>query len=574
MLKVRSALPICGSAPRVIFGAPMLRRLHIRNYLLMEELDLSLKEGLTIITGETGSGKSIIIGALALVMGDRADAGVLRDPLKRCVIELEVDLDELKLEEWFDRNELPFERYTLLRRQLEPNGRSRAFINDTPVKLDQLRELGSKLVHVHSQHHTLLLNDPRFQLGLIDHAAGMAADAVNYRKRYEKWRELQRELNDLKEQSAKAQAELDLVQFQLGELETADLKADEQERIEQELLRADNSEELLQALRSLSEGIEGEQGATSIVDRLRSAIAKAARIDTGVADLLKRLESVKIELKDIAGEADDLAGKVEIDPAEAERLRERLDLMLKLQQKNRVKTNAELLALQEQLQQRASAIGAMDERIPQLEGEEAAQAKEIHALATTLSKARAKAAKELAKKVEKILHELGMEHAILQFDHQVEEAPSPNGFDRIKAMFSANKDRKPSGLDKVASGGELSRVMLALISLAADSQDLPTVIFDEIDTGVSGEVADRVGGLMARMGADRQIIAITHLPQIASKAANHLLVTKGTAGDTVQSRITELSKKQRIEAIAQMLSGRELTKAALENAKVLLKSDN
>ena len=552
----------------------MLRRLHIRNYLLMEELDLSLKEGLTIITGETGSGKSIIIGALALVMGDRADAGVLRDPLKRCVIELEVDLYDLQLDDWFDRNELPFERYTLLRRQLEPNGRSRAFINDTPVKLEQLRELGSKLVHVHSQHHTLLLNDPRFQLGLIDHVAGKPEDAQIYRKRYEKWRELQRELNDLKEQSAKAQAELDLVQFQLGELENADLKADEQERIEQELLRADNSEDLLQALRSLSEGIESEHGATSIIDRLRSAIAKAARIDAGVADLLKRLESVRIELKDIAGEADDLAGKVEIDPAEAERLRERLDLMLKLQQKHRVKTNAELLALQEQLQQRASAIGAMDERIPQLEEEESAQAKEIHTLAAALSKARAKAAKDLANKVEKILHELGMEHAVLQFDRQIDDAPGPNGFDRIKAMFSANRDRKPSSLDKVASGGELSRVMLALISLAADSQDLPTVIFDEIDTGVSGEVADRVGGLMSRMGADRQIIAITHLPQIASKAAHHLLVTKGTLGDTVQSRITELGKKQRIEAIAQMLSGRELTKAALENAKVLLKSDN
>lgn len=550
----------------------MLRRLHISNYLLMEELDLSLNEGLTIITGETGSGKSIIIGALALVMGERADAGVLRDPLKRCVIELEVDLDGIAMEEWFDLNELPFERYTLLRRQLEPNGRSRSFINDTPVRLEQLRELGGKLVHVHSQHHTLLLNDPRFQLGLIDHSAGKAADVINYRKLYESWRSIQKELFDLKEESARSMAELDLVRFQLNELELADLKADEQATIEQDLTRAENAEELLQALRTISEGIDAERGAATVVGQLKAAIARAARMDSGVAELQRRLESVQIELKDIGSEAEELSSKVDIDPAAAERMKERLDLMIRLQQKHRVKSNEELLALQQQLSARAEAIGSLDERIPQLEVEEEKARQKVIARAAELSKARAKAAKSLAGSVQKILHELGMEHAVLQFEHQLSEEPGPDGIDLIKALFSANKDRKPSGLDKVASGGELSRVMLALISLAADSQDLPTVIFDEIDTGVSGEVADRVGALMSRMSRDRQILAITHLPQIASKAAHHLLVTKSTVKGTVHSKITALDQQQRIEAIAQMLSGRELTKAALENAKVLLEA--
>ncbi|MDQ3100272.1 MAG: DNA repair protein RecN [Bacteroidota bacterium] len=548
----------------------MLRKLHITNYLLMEELDLPLHEGLSILTGETGSGKSIVIGALALAMGERADVAVLRDPLKRCVIELEADLEELSMQSWFDRNELPFERYTLIRRQLEPNGRSRAFINDTPVKLEQLRELGAQLVHIHSQHHTLLLNDPIFQLGMIDHSAGEAKNAANYAAQYRSWRASLKELEDLRSESARSAAELDFLRFQLNELEEASLKADEQQVIEQELSRAENAGEIMQALTSVSEGMADQRGALGLISQLHRSLVKTARIDQGIEALLNRLASVQIELKDIAAEAEELAAKVEIDPAQAERLRERLDLILRLQQKHRVKSNEELLLLQEDLAQRVAVIGSMDEKIPHLEKQEAELKKNIIDQAKALSKARSKSAGVLSDQVEKILHRLGMEHAVFNFDHRVLEEPGTYGMDSIKAMFSANKDRSPSPLDKVASGGELSRVMLALISLSAASRSLPTVIFDEIDTGVSGEVADKVGTLMARMGKDRQILAITHLPQIASKAGHHMLVTKETKEGTVRSKITLLDHAQRVEAIAQMLSGRKLTKAALENAKVLL----
>lgn len=552
----------------------MLCRIHISNYLLMEELDLPLHKGLSIITGETGSGKSIIIGALALAMGERADIGVLRDPTKRCIIELEAELGSLSLQSWFDRNELPFERYTLIRRQLEPNGRSRAFINDTPVKLEQLRELGARLVHVHSQHHTLLLNDPKFQLGMVDHGAGETGNAAEYVSRYKNLRAIQKELEELRSASARSAAELDLLRFQLNELEEAALKPDEQQQIEQELSRAENAGEILQALNSVAEGIGSDRGALDQITLLHRSLVKTARIDPAIDALLNRLGSVQIELKDISAEAEDLATKVEIDPTQAERLRERVDLLLRLQQKHRVKSDRELLALQEEFSSRISTIGAMDERIPQLEKEEEKLKADVIARARVLSIARGKAAGILSDQVEKILHQLGMEHAVFKFDHRTWEEPGALGVDQIKAMFSANLDRAPSPLDKVASGGELSRVMLAMISLAAASQGLPTVIFDEIDTGVSGEVADKVGSLMARMSKDRQILAITHLPQIASKAGTHMLVTKETKGETVRSRITPLDHAQRVEAIAQMLSGRKLTKAALENAKVLLKADS
>jgi DNA repair protein RecN (Recombination protein N) len=308
----------------------------------------------------------------------------------------------------------------------------------------------------------------------------------------------------------------------------------------------------------------------SIVTRSKQLLAKPARIDADVDQLLKRLGSVLIELKDIGSEAGALAARVEVSPAEMERMQERMDKILRLQQKHRVKSNEELLALQNDLQARVAAMVSMDERIPGLEKEENAMREEVRSRAEELSRARTKASRELAGKVERILHELGMEHAVFQFDHKKAGEPGPMGVDLVRALFTANKERAPQPLDKVASGGELSRVMLALISLAADSQDLPTVIFDEIDTGVSGEVADRVGSMMARMSAGRQVLAITHLPQIASKAAHHLLVTKETDGDSLHSRMTMLDSKQRVEAIAQMLSGRKLTKAALENARVLL----
>ena len=556
----------------------MLRRLHIRNYLLIEELDLSLSKGLTIITGETGSGKSILIGALGLAMGERAETGAHRDPSKRCIIELEVEIGGLDLKGWFEKNELPYDKNTIIRRQLEPvkdpdggSARSRAFVNDTPVKLDQLRDLGERLVHIHSQHHTLLLNDPRFQLGLIDNVAEQAGEVAAFTNEYTEWRSLVKELEEVKEQEFKARSQLDLFSFQLNELDEASLVEGELERIEHELARAENASELINALSAVDDGVNAERGALSILTKLRQTLAKPSRIDPEVNALLDRISSVAIELQDIAATADDLATHVSMDPEQAVLLKERVDRIQNLLQKHRVKSVEELITLREDLRTRTAAIGTLADRIADLTLQEKQEHQALLVHAKALSAVRAAAMSPLAKRVATQLRDLGMPNTKFIFEHSTTELPGPQGVDQIRALFSANADRDPAPLDKVASGGELSRVMLALISLAADSQDLPTVIFDEIDTGVSGEVADLVGTLMARMGKQRQVLAITHLPQIASKAQNHLLVTKATIADAVLTRISPLTMEQRVEAIAQMLSGRKLTKAALENARVLLK---
>lgn len=553
----------------------MLRRLYIRNYLLIDEAELALEDGLTIITGETGSGKSILLGALALAMGERAEAGALRDPAQRCVIEIEADVSRLGMQGWFEANGILYEPTVILRRQLDPAiagrpGRSRAFVNDTPVRVEQLRELGARLVHVHSQHHALLLNDPRFRLGLLDHLAGQRDRAAAYTGHYHRWAALRRELDHRREEEARSRAEQDFIVFQLNELEAAAVQPDEQERLEQELARAEHAGDLMRALEAASEGLSGERGVGHLLSAVRQELARVSRHDPAVAALLARLESAAIELKDIAGEAENMAAHVSMDPAEAERLRDRLDTILRLQQKHRVRSNAELLALQEELSARAAAIGSLGDRIATLQAQEAEAHAGVVRLARELSLARKAAIAPLGDRVEAMLAELGMPKAVFRVEHAMLEAPGPNGVDAVRLLFSANADRAPAPLDKVASGGELGRVMLALIALAADSQDLPTVIFDEIDTGVSGEVADRVGGLMARMAGQRQVLAITHLPQIAGRAAHHLLVTKTDAQETVRTHISPLTMEQRVEAIARMLSGRKLTEAALENARALL----
>ncbi len=547
----------------------MLRRLSIANYLLIDSLDLDLSKGLTIITGETGSGKSLVIGALGLAMGERADASAVRDRERKCVIELEVDTKGLGLDDWFAAAEVEAERYSILRRQLDVGGRSRAFVNDTPVRTEQLRELGERLVHVHSQHHTLLLNGPRFQLGLVDHIAGHTAAVEAYGSTYADWRSKQHELEVLQRDEARILHAADFARFQYEELQAAALRSDEQAELEQELNRAENAEELIGALQSVEVAVTDGTGAGAVLARLRQALARPARLDATVAELLTRLNSVHIELKDIADEAARTATGISIDPEKAMRLRERLDLIQRLQQKHRVATVAELLELQVQFAKDLEGAASTGERITTLSREVGKLGEQVQQGAKDLSRTRTGAVKPLANKVEALLHELGMPHAVFQFEHLTGE-PGPHGIDTIRARFTANKDRAPAPLEKVASGGELSRVMLALISLAADSKDLPTVVFDEIDTGVSGEVADRVGSLMARMARDRQVLAITHLPQIASKADTHLVVSKGEIGERVATSIKAVVAEERIQALAHMLSGRTVTSAALENARELL----
>lgn len=549
----------------------MLRRLHVCNYLLIDLLDLELGRGLSIITGETGSGKSILIGALGLAMGERADAGMLRDPGRRCVIELELDLGGQGLREWFELHELPYEAHTLLRRQLEPGGRSRAFINDTPVRLEQLRELGARLMHVHSQHHTLLLNDPTFQLGLVDHVAGLKEKVDQYRHEHRAWHAVEQELSRLKEEEAKARTEADFIAFQLNELDEAALRQGEQADLEVEVARADHAEELVQALQQVDEGVSGERGLLALVARLKQPLLRAGRFDPGVQQLAERLESLHIELKDIGNEASDRATSAVLDPQEAARKRDRLDLMIRLQQKHRVDSLDALLALQEDLRTRSRYTDSLSGRIAELSKQAGTLHAELLLRGGAISKARTKAIGALVGKVEALLHELGMPHAVFRIEQYSTDSPGTNGLDSVRAMFSANKDRVLAPLDKAASGGELSRVMLALISLSAASQGLPTVVFDEIDTGVSGEVADRVGDLLASMGRDRQVLAITHLPQIAGKGDHHLLVAKSLEADVVRTTIEPLEHERRVAVIAGMLSGRKTTKAAMQHARELMK---
>lgn len=549
----------------------MLRRLSIRNYLLIEQLELALGPGLTVITGETGSGKSIVIGALGLALGERAEGNLLRDPAVRCVIELEVQAASPWVEDWCQRSHVPTESPMILRRQLEPGGRSRAFVNDTPVRLEQLRELGERLVHVHSQHHALLLNAPAFQLGLLDHASGQGDAVKHYGQRFQDWRQAKQQLEDTREQEAKAQSERDYLQFQFDELVAARLRTDEQQDLERDLARADHAEELLLALRAMEEGVAGERAVHAQLAHIRQQAAKAARLDPQVHALVERLQSAAIELKDIAEEAAHLAAEVTIDPQEADRLRERADLLSRLQHKHRVEDVAGLIALQEELGQRIARIGSLSDEVLLLQAQEAQLRTEVLALAEGISAQRAQAAGPLAKEVTALLQELGMPHARFTF-RQERTAPTATGVDGIRALFSANKDREPELLDRVASGGELSRVMLSLISLAAASKELPTVIFDEIDTGVSGEAAHRIGTLLGRMAAQRQVLAISHLPQIASKADVHLLVTKDHDAEQVESIIRPLNAKERVGALARMLSGDKTTKAALDNARELLRN--
>jgi DNA repair protein RecN (Recombination protein N) len=548
----------------------MLTRIAIRNYLLIDALELEWQPGMTAITGETGSGKSILIGALELAMGGRADSGLQRDAAERCIIELELDVSALGLRDWFDAQELPYEDRTLVRRQLDPGGRSRAFVNDTPVKLEQVRDLGARLIHVHSQHQTQLLNDARFQLGLVDQSAGHAAEVEALTNGYRAWMARRRELSALEEEERRSRSEGDFLRFQHEELVNAGLQADEQERIEAELRRAEHAGELAAAWAAVSEGAAGDEGAWGVLNRLRSAVGKAARLDAGLDAIAERLKSCAIELKDIGEEAERAAASVEMDPARADRLRERLDLLMRLQHKHRAGSVQELLDIQRDLGARAERIGSLEGQIAAVRQAVEQAESQWMTQARAISRARTKAVKPLANKAEALLHELGMPYAVFQFDHKAVE-PGPHGIDQVRALFSANKDRAPAPLDKVASGGELSRVMLALISLSADSRGLPIVVFDEIDTGVSGEVADRVGTLLAEMGDKRQVVAITHLPQIASKAATHLLVSKDASGERVRTRIAALAPDERVEAIARMLSGRSTTEAAFRNARELLR---
>ncbi|PTQ98021.1 DNA replication and repair protein RecN [Mucilaginibacter yixingensis] len=556
----------------------MLQQLTINNYALIDNLQIGFDAGLNILTGETGAGKSIILGALSLILGQRAESRYFFNQQKKCVIEGQFKIDGFHLKSFFEDNDLDYEAETVLRREISADGKSRAFVNDTPVNLTTLKALGEKLIEIHSQHATLEINSPQFQLLVVDAVAGHAIELSAYQTKYKAWRKLNAELKQLIEESDKAKADLDYFQFQFDELDAAALAADEQEQLEQELYTLNNADEIKRSLLSANYLLqEGEAAALLQLREAGQQLSALEKFNPQIADLHQRLNSTVIELKDISAEIDHLEQQTHTDPARAEEVNTRLSLIYNLQKKHRVSTNTELLQIQQDLSDKIQNALFSDEAIEKLQKQIAAEQAELLQMATGLSNRRQQAIPAIEKQVLEALAEMGMGNSAMKIELATASAhnsPSgglgENGLDQVRFLFTANKGHALAEMSKVASGGELSRLMLSIKSLIARYTALPTIIFDEIDTGVSGEVAHKVGQIMEQLSQNMQVISITHLPQIASKGNSHYFVYKDHQADVTYTRLRRLDDGERITEIAKMLSGDKPGESALQNARELL----
>lgn len=555
----------------------MLKHLAIQNYALIDSLSITFDDGFSVITGETGAGKSILLGALGFVLGDRSDSSIMLDESKKCFVEATFIVDNERFKTFFEENDLDFDEELILRRELSPTKKSRAFINDTPVTAQQLKELGNQLVDIHSQHDSLLLTNTDFQLGIVDNAADNNQLLSDYQTVYHRFVALRNELKVLREMAQKNVAENDFLAFQLEELVKADLQDGEYEEVSQRLELLENAEEvktlLAQSLNTLSESefsvLDQLNDLKSNVDRLRRYIPQAEQY-------LDRIESAKIELKDIAQDLDNMQDSTQFDAASLNEIQERFDLIQHLMMKHHVQDYAELLKIREDLQQKVGAFANIDEEIAKKEQELKSCEKELTKLADNLSVKRKKVKASFEKAVTEIIRQLKMPHGVFEIEISEFLNSSENanftitGKDRVRFLFSANKGIAPDDMSRVASGGELSRLMLAIKAVAAESSYIPTLIFDEIDTGVSGEVASKLGDIMQKMGENLQIVSITHLPQIASKAKNHFFVYKDESAQKTRSCIRLLSHDERVVEIAKMLSNDKITPEAIKAAEVIL----
>jgi len=556
----------------------MLQNLSISNYALIDNLEISFDSGLNILTGETGAGKSIILGALSLILGQRAEGRYFFNQQKKCVIEGSFKIGAFHLKQFFEDNDLDYEAETVLRREISADGKSRAFVNDTPVNLPALKALGEKLIDNHSQHATLEINDPEFQLLVVDAVAKHDGLLNDYRAKFRSYKKSTAKLQQLIDESDKAKADLDYYQFQFDELEKATLSADEQESLEQELYTLNNAGEIKRNL--LGAFYLMEDGETSAIIQLREAghqLTSLEKFNPLIAELYQRLNSAIIELKDIATEIEIIEQRTHTNEARAEEINTRLSLIYNLQKKHRLNSNADLLQLQNDLSGKIQQAVFGDEAIEKLRKQLDTDRKELESLANELSANRKKTIPTIEKHVLESLAEMGMTNAALKIElHSPTGHNSPlgglgdNGVDSVRFLFNANKGHALAEMSKVASGGELSRLMLSIKSLIAQNTALPTIIFDEIDTGVSGEVANKVGQIMQRLADNLQVITITHLPQIASKGQSHYFVYKDDEGATTYTRIKQLDKQERVLEIAKMLSGDNPGESALQNARELL----
>jgi DNA repair protein RecN (Recombination protein N) len=553
----------------------MLHQLNIHNYALIDNLEINFDAGLNIITGETGAGKSIILGALSLILGQRAESKYFFNQQKKCVIEGTFKIADFHLKAFFEDNDLDYESDTVLRREISADGKSRAFVNDTPVNLATLKLLGEQLIDIHSQQATREINDPTFQLLVVDGVAGHQSLLTEYQINYRAYKKATTRLQQLIADSDKAKADLDYFQFQFDELEKASLSADEQEELEQELFALNNAEEIKRNLTGALYLLqEGETAVTLQVKEANQQLASLEKFNPEISGLYERLNSALIEIKDIASEIEQLEQRTQTNEARADEINTRLSLIYNLQKKHRVSSNAELLSLQEELSGKIQQALFGDEEIENLQQQIKLQKEDLNGLASQLSANRIKALPDIETQVMDTLAEMGMGNAHLKIEHTLtaNQELTKTGIDHIRFLFTANKGHNLAEMSKVASGGELSRLMLSIKSIIARYTALPTIIFDEIDTGVSGEVANKVGIIMERLANNLQVMTITHLPQIASKGQSHYFVYKNNDTATTYTQIRQLTEQERVVEIAKMLSGDKPGESALQNARELLNS--
>ena len=554
----------------------MLQSIHIQNYALIESLDIDFHSGFSVITGETGAGKSIILGAIGLLVGQRADSKAIKTGASKCVVEAHFNISTYQLEDFFNENDLEYDgEECILRREVHASGKSRAFINDTPASLVQMKALGEKLIDVHSQHQNLLLNHEDFQLNVLDILANSREALQTYKSLYNSYKQTVRELNTLIEEAEKNRQDEEYIRFQVQQLEDAHLQAGEQEELEQELEMLTHAEDIKSSLFKVNQLMdEGEMNLVSLSKEAMQVLQSISRVYAPASEWSNRLESCYLELKDMAHEIAYASDEIEFNPTRLDYVNERLNLIYTLQQKHQLSSVEELLELAGKLNEKLDTITSSDDHIQELTQKKDLLYQQVLSQAEILTRMRTEASKEIEAQMQAYLIPLGMPNVRFAVELSPRKEPDASGMDNVSFLFSANKNGTLQQVASIASGGEIARVMLSLKAMIAGAVKLPTIIFDEIDTGVSGSIAEKMALIMQEMGqADRQVISITHLPQIAARGAHHYKVYKEDTEVGTNSHIRILNEEERINEIAHMLSGATLTEAALNNAKALLNNE-
>ncbi len=551
----------------------MLKRLKVQNYALIQSLDIEFNDDFSTLTGETGAGKSILLGALSLVLGARADSSTLNNNLDKCVVEGLFKIDNYRLKPFFKENDLDYEPETILRREISNTGKSRAFINDTPVTLNVLKDLAVQLIDIHSQHESLELNNNLFQLKVIDSVAQNASLLNDYKNTFEQYKYYKAELEELLELEQKATKDLDYNQFQYNQLNELNLGNLDQESLEKELEVLENAEIIKQNLSGCAAILSGEEiNVLNQIKQVKQTLDRIKEVFPQADSMLERINSISIDLKDIAGEAEFSAEKIEFNPEKALQIKDTLNNLYDAYHKHQVETIADLIELEAKFKKLVDQQANVDFEIKETQKKLQETTNYLEKLGKQLSQQRKQATGSFTQNITHQLAELGMPYAVFNVAVESNSHFGPDGLDKVTFMFSANKNQPEQNISKIASGGEISRLMLSIKAILSESMALPTIIFDEIDTGVSGEIADKMATIMKKMAQNMQVISITHLPQIAARGKNHYKVYKKEDDRTVQTQITLLNQSERIEEIARLLSGRDISKEAIENAKTLIHS--